>query len=106
MLLKQQRQLIATGLVTQEQISEAMKDNEEKKAGLLLNLLNVPDIDGGKLLLALAKIYKVPFIDPTLVEVEPLLLEKCPEALCEEICFVPIALNAGEMVIATADPMD
>ncbi|WP_038248014.1 ATPase, T2SS/T4P/T4SS family [Ghiorsea bivora] len=106
MLLKQQRQLIATGLVTQEQISEAMKGNKGQKAGLLLGLLDIPDIDGDKLLMALAKVYKVPFIDPMQVEVEPLLLEKCPEELCEEFCFVPIALNAGEMVIATADPMD
>jgi len=106
MLLKQQRQLIATGLVTQEQISEAMKGSDGQKAGLLLGLLDIPDIDGNKLLMALAKIYKVPFIDPMQVEVEPLLLDKCPEELCEEFCFVPIALNAGEMVIATADPMD
>ena len=60
MLLKQQRQLIATGLVTQEQISDAMQGNGGQKAGLLLSLLAQDGVDVAKVLQALAKIYKVP----------------------------------------------
>jgi len=106
MLLKQQRQLIGTGLVTQEQISEALQSKESKKGGLLLALLSLNDIDGEKVLQALAKIYKVPYLDLENIEIDANLCKKCPEELCNEFHFIPIGMSAGEMVIATADPMD
>ncbi len=106
MLLKQQRQLIATGLVTQEQISEATKGNGGQKAGFLLNLFAQDGVDVDKTLQALAKIYKVPFIDLDHIEIDEDLVEKCSEELCNEFCFIPVAISAGEMIIAIADPMD
>ena len=106
MLLKQQRQLIDTGLVTQEQISEAMQSEEAKRGGLLLGLLSVEGVEGAKVLQALAKIYKVPYLDLDHIEFDEKLIEKCSEELCTEFHFVPVAMSGGEMVIATADPMD
>ncbi len=106
MLLKQQRQLIATGIVTQEQISDAMQGVGDKKAGLLLNLLSQDGVDVDKVLQALAKIYKVPFVDLEHIEIDESLVEKCSEELCSEFCFIPVSISAGEMIIAIADPMD
>ena len=106
MLLKQQRQLIDTGLVTQEQISEAMQSSEAKKAGLLFGLLTLDGVDGDKVLQAMARIYKVPFLDLNHVDIDESLANKCPEELCLEFNFVPIAMSGHEMVIATADPMN
>ncbi|MDQ7057144.1 MAG: hypothetical protein Q9N62_01215 [Ghiorsea sp.] len=106
MLLKQQRQLIATGLVTQEQISDAMQGNGGKKVGLLLSLLAQDGVDVDATLQALAKIYKVPFIDLEHIEIDENLVEKCSEELCNEFCFIPVAISAGEMIVAIADPMD
>ncbi len=106
MLLKQQRQLIDTGLVTQEQISEAMQSSAAKEGGLLYALLALDGVDGEKVLHALAKIYKVPYLDLNHVEIDGHLVDKCSEELCSEYHFVPIAMSGGEMVIATDDPMD
>lgn len=106
MLLKQQRQLIDTGLVTQEQLSEAMQSNEAKQGGVLLGLIALDGLDSSAILQALAKIYKVPFLDLNHVEIDDRLIEKCPEELCREFSFVPVAMSGGELVIATADPMD
>jgi len=106
MLLKQQRQLMDTGLVTQEQISEAMQSEEAKRGGLLLGLLATEGVEGAKVLQALAKIYKVPYLDLDHIEFDDKLMEKCPEELCSEFHFVPVAMSGGEMIIATADPMD
>ncbi len=106
MLLKQQRQLMDTGLVTQDQISEAMQSQEAKKGGLLYGLLALDGVDKGKILDALAKIYKVPYIDLNHVGIDEKLVDKCSEELCTEYNFVPIAMSNGEMVIATSDPMD
>ncbi|MDX8381079.1 MAG: ATPase, T2SS/T4P/T4SS family, partial [Ghiorsea sp.] len=106
MLLKQQRQLIDTGLVTQEQMSEAMRSSEAKQGGLLFGLISLDGVDSEKTLQALAKIYKVPYLDLGHVDIDINLVEKCPEELCNEFNFVPVAMSSGEMVIATADPMD
>ncbi len=106
MLLKQQRQLIDTGLVTQEQISEAMQSSEAKQGGVLLGLIALDGVDSTAVLQALARIYKVPYLDLNHVEIDDRLIEKCPEELCIEFNFVPVAMSGGEMVIATADPMD
>ena len=106
MLLKQQRQLIATELVTQAQVSEAMQSDEAKKGGLLLALLSLPDIDVDKVLHALSNIYKVPYLDLNNIGIDENVIDRCPEELCREYRFVPIGMSGGEMVIATSDPMD
>ncbi|MDQ6989610.1 MAG: ATPase, T2SS/T4P/T4SS family [Mariprofundaceae bacterium] len=106
MLLKQQRELIDTGLVSQEQISEALESDQAKKGGLLLVLLAMPDLDSNMILQALAKIYKVPYLDLDNVEIDAEVVKKCPEELCTEYGFVPIDVTGGEMVIATGNPMD
>ena len=106
MLLKQQRQLIDTGLVSQEQMTEAMKSKESEKTGILMSLLSLEGVDKEKILNALAKIYKVPYLDINHIEVDEALINKCPEELCTEFNFIPIGMSSGEIVIATADPMD
>ncbi|MDQ7003630.1 MAG: ATPase, T2SS/T4P/T4SS family [Ghiorsea sp.] len=106
MLLKQQRQLIDTGLVTQDQISEAMQSNEAKQGGLLFGLISLDSVDSSAVLQALAKIYKVPYLDLNHVEMDEHLIDKCSEDLCKDFHFVPVAMSGGEMVVATADPMD
>ncbi|MDX8387804.1 MAG: ATPase, T2SS/T4P/T4SS family [Ghiorsea sp.] len=106
MLLKQQRQLISTGLVTQVQISEAMQRKEKGKDGLLLSLLSQQEVDAEKVLQALSKIYKVPYVDLSNIEIDQNITKKCSEELCNEFSFIPVGMSAGELVIATADPMD
>jgi len=81
MLLKQQRQLIDTGLVSQDQMSEAMQSKTADKGGILLSLLSLDGIDGDKVLNALAKIYKVPYLDIDNIEIDEALIKKCPEEL-------------------------
>jgi len=109
MILKQQRLLIATGLVSESQMSQAMKDSRADKSPsdtLLLSILSLKGIDREAVLKAMAKIYKTPFISLDHIEIEEELLESCSEELCVEFCFIPIAMSAGELIIATADPMD
>ncbi|OIP98582.1 MAG: pilus assembly protein PilB [Zetaproteobacteria bacterium CG2_30_46_52] len=106
MLLKQQRQLIDTGLVTQVQISEAIQSEEAKKGGLLMGLLANPAINKDAVLHGLAKIYNVPYVDLNTINIDDNLVKKCPEELCKEFHFVPLGISAGEIVIATGDPMD
>jgi len=108
MILKQQRQLIATGLITEAQISQAMREkrNEKLDGGLLLSILSLKGVDQELILKAMAKIYKTPYIDLNHIEIDDELIQKCSEELCLEFCFIPITMSASELIIATANPMD
>ncbi|MDQ6974029.1 MAG: hypothetical protein Q9M10_04020, partial [Mariprofundaceae bacterium] len=63
MLLKQQRQLIDSGVVTQEQIKEALQHPDTQKHGLLYSLLSLDGVDSAAIVQTLARIYKVPYLD-------------------------------------------
>ncbi len=106
MLLKQQQELIESGVVTQDQMSDALQSDEGRKGAVLLALLGINEIDADELLRMLARIYKVPFLDVSDFQANEGLLKKCAEQLCIEYKFVPIDFQAGEIIIATGDPMD
>ncbi len=106
MLLKQQQELIKSGVVTKEQMSDALQSSEGQKGSLLLALLSMGDVDTDLLMQTLARIYKVPYIDISGFDANEELLKKCPEQLCIEHRFVPIDSLAGEVIIATDNPMD
>ena len=106
MLLKHQRQLIESGVVSQSQIDDALQNPETKKHGLLLALLNMGGVDDNVLLQTLARIYKAPYLDVSNFKPSDAILKKCPEKLCLDYNFVPIDRQDGELVIATGNPMD
>ena len=106
MLLKQQRELVQTGVVTEAQLSEALESPEAKKSGLLFALLQTPGVDEKVLLQTLARTYKVPYLDLSNFKPDPKLLDVCSEALCLEYGFVPIDSHDGNLVIAMGDPLN
>ncbi len=106
MLLKHRQQLIAQGVVTEEQMNEALANPEAKKFGLLYALLMVDGVDGDKVMRLLAGMYKAPFLDISHFQPSEELLAKCPESLCNDYGFVPVDEKNGELIIATGNPMD
>jgi len=106
MLLKQQRQLIESGAVTDKQMADAVASPEAKKGGLLLALLAVDGVEAEKVLHTLARLYKVPYLDITHFKHNDALLKKVPEQLCLDYNVVPLDEQEGEIVIATGNPMD
>ncbi len=106
MLLKHRKHLIAQGVVTEEQLNDAMSSPETKKFGLLYSILMIEGIDGEKIMQILAGLYKAPFLDIAHFTPSEKLLAKCPETLCNDYGFVPVDEKNGEMIIATGNPMD
>ena len=106
MHLKQQRQLIQLGVITEAQITEAEGDAKSRKKGLLLSLLESPGVDPEQLLDALARIYKTPYVDITNLRIDDELLDICPEKLCQDYHFIPLSHNETDIEIATGDPLD
>ncbi|MDT8376277.1 MAG: ATPase, T2SS/T4P/T4SS family [Mariprofundaceae bacterium] len=105
-MLQQQQQLIASEVVTREQVAEALQSREGKRGRLLLALLTMGDVNADLILQTLARIYKVPYLDISGFQPNETLLQTCSEQLCIDHKFVPIDSQGGEIIIATGEPMD
>ncbi len=106
MLLKQQRQLLETGVITPAQLEAALEQQESDKKGLLFSLLSIAGVDASLLMQTMARIYKVPYLDISNFKPSEKVLAKCPEKLCLDFGFVPVDQVRGELIIATGNPMD
>jgi len=106
MLLKQQRELLQAGIITREQLSEAVRIDASRKEGLLQTLLDMDGVDERKLLGALSRSYKVPFLNLDNVRPTQEAIRLCPEKLCQDYCFVPVDVKDKELIIATDNPVD
>ena len=106
MLLKQQRQLLETGVITPAQLEEALERQGNDKKGLLFSLLSVEGVDASNLMQSMARIYKVPYLDISNFKPSEKVLAKCSEKLCLDFGFIPVDQASGELMIATGNPMD
>jgi type IV pilus assembly protein PilB len=106
MRLKQQQQLVQSGVITEAQIATAELADRSNRKGMLTALLEVNGVDAAALLSALAKIYKTPYIDISDLEVDEGLLQICSQQLCLDYEFIPVKQNETDIVIATANPLD
>ncbi len=104
---RQQKALIESGIVSEEQIRDALASDAGRKGRLLAALLDMNDIDHDKLLRFLSRVYKVPFLDLDRVKPDEKLLSECSENLCVEYNFLPIdRVNDREWIIAIDNPHD
>jgi len=106
MLLKQQKQLVDSGVISQEQMNLAIEQQKSDKKGLLLSLLTIKGIDDVAVLQTLSRIYRLPYLDVSKFKPDSEIIAKCPEKLCLDFGFVPIDEQNGELVIAIGNPMD
>jgi len=106
MLLKQQQQLIRSGVITEAQVAEAAKIDRVKHGGIFTALLEMEDVDDDALLKAMSKIYKFPYRDISSFKIDDDLIRICPERLCLDYAIVPIKQSESNIVVATANPLD
>ncbi|MDQ6955632.1 MAG: ATPase, T2SS/T4P/T4SS family [Mariprofundaceae bacterium] len=106
MLLAQQRYLVERGVVSQEQVDDALQMQETERKGLLFSLLTVDGVDANAVLQTLARIYKVPYLDVSNFKPSDNVLKVCPEKLCLDFSFIPVGEQGGELVVAMGNPMD
>lgn len=106
MQLRQQKQLIESGIVTSEQMTDALESELGGKGKTLHALLQVAEVDGSAVMNALARLYKVPFLDISAFSPGQRLLDLCTEQLCKDYDLLPIDESNGSVVIAMANPMD
>ena len=98
--------LLREGLVTQEQLSAAVRDAKDHgtRVGFALIKLNIiaePDLTK-----ALARQYRVPAVDLDRVQVDPRIVKLFPPDLAFKHYVLPIRWIGRMLTVAMADPTD
>ena len=106
MLIKLQRQLVETGVISEEQLGLAADLKTKHQGKLLPALLKVDGVDADRLIRTLAGLYKLPYLDVAAIKPEQELLDKCSETFCREHAFVPIDETPEHVAVAMVDPLD
>jgi len=96
--------LIAEGLVTREQVEDALGGGEKKRIGAVLIERGLVSED--QLLAALADKFCIRFIDLTDVTPSPEALTSLSKNIVNQMKVLPLELHGKKLVVATSEPTD
>ncbi len=98
--------MIANGLITQEQLKEAIlrqKQTGKRLGEILVSMHLVTERDITEVL---ARQFNVPFIDLSNYIVDPAIAQLVPEHIAERHKLIPINKVGNKLTVAMADPLD
>jgi type IV pilus assembly protein PilB len=98
--------LIETGLITVEQLTEALKIQRETQKRLGLILIEMKFISEEEMAFALAMQLKIPYIDLSDYSIQSNILEIIPKEISSKFVCVGIGLNNNILNVAMSDPLD
>ena len=98
--------LISEGIISAEQLAEALRLADSSGKKLHDEVVRLGYAPGEKVLQALAKAYRIKFVDLSAVEVEPQVVALLPESVARENTIFPLAEAGGALRVATSDPTD
>ena len=96
--------LISEGLVTREQVEDALRTGEKKKIGAILIERGL--VSEGQLLAALADKFRIRFIDLTDVTPSAEALTSLSVNIVNQMQVLPLELHGKKLVVATSEPTD
>ena len=98
--------LVSEGVISAEQLAEASRIASSSGKKVQDEVVRLCYATGDKVMKALAKAYRMPFVDLTGLEVEEYVVGKLPESVARENSIFPLADLGGTLRIATCDPAD
>ncbi len=98
--------LVSEGVISAEQLAEASRIASSSGKKVQDEVVRLGYATGDKVMKALAKAYRMPFVDLTGLEVEEDVVGKLPESVARENSIFPLADLGGTLRIATCDPAD
>jgi type IV pilus assembly protein PilB len=98
--------LLENGLLTQEQLDEALREQKLKRLPLGQILLAQSVVDEKALAGVLSLHFGVPLIDFSRARVEKEALAMIPESYAQEHTILPVRLQKDELEVVTIDPGD
>jgi len=96
--------LLTEGLVTEDQLMTALVEQKIRGQSLGRTLVDNGVLSESQLVRALASQVGMDFIDLDDFRVDRLAVAKVPGSLCRRYTVLPIAIEAGVLVMATANP--
>ena len=96
--------LLDEGLVTEGQLLAALDEQGTRNSSLGRTLVELGFLSEGQLVKALAEQVGMPFVDLDDFAVDRAAVSMVPAALCRRYTVLPIAIQNGDLVLATADP--
>ncbi len=96
--------LIASGIITEEQLKEALTHQKKSGGRLGTNLIKLGHITEDKLATFLSKQYGMPAINLSDYKIDPSVLKLIPAEMTKKYMIMPVARVGATLTIAMADP--
>ncbi len=96
--------LVREGLITPEQLENALQEQKANGGMLGSNLVKMGYIEEAELMEFLSKQFGVPSTDPSKLDVDPEVIEMIPGNIVHKYKIVPISLEGQTLTIAMVDP--
>jgi type IV pilus assembly protein PilB len=96
--------LMSNGLISDDQLEEALQHKKEHKGRLGSSLINLGHINEKVLATFLSKQYGIPAISLDGDKIPSDLVKLIPQSLCERHLLIPISKEENRLNIAVADP--
>ncbi len=98
--------LVSEGVISAEQLAEAVRIAQSSGKKVQDEVVRLGYAPGEKVMKALAKAFRMPFVDLSGIEVEEDVVGKLPESVARENTIFPLADLGGTLRVATCDPSD
>ncbi|MBF0445310.1 MAG: Flp pilus assembly complex ATPase component TadA [Magnetococcales bacterium] len=98
--------LVAAGLITPEQLQKALEEQKETGAKLGQSLDRLGFLPEGQFLTFLANKLKLPFVDLTKQTIDPITVQRLPEAMARRFRAVILSFAPNEILMGMIDPTD
>ena len=98
--------LVSEGIVSAEQLAEAVRIAQSSGKKVQDEVVRLGYAPGPKVMKALAKAYRLKFVDLTTFEVAEDVIGMLPESVARENAIFPLSESGGTLRIATSDPTD
>jgi len=98
--------LVSEGIVSADQLAEAMRASSSSGKKLHDEVVRLGYAPGEKVMKALAKAYRLKFVDLSTLEVPAEVIGLLPESVARENSIFPVSEQGAALRIATCDPTD
>ncbi len=98
--------LIENGIITPEQLSEAL-EVQKKKGGLIGEVLvSLEYAKEEDIVQALTDQYGFPFLPLVCYEIDPKVISVIPENVCRQYCLIPVDKIGKSLTLAMSNPLN
>ena len=99
--------LIEQGILTQDQLEEALTLQKQRKCGLLGEILvELGYVTEEAIATALAAQYGFPYLPLSTYNIDPKILELISKDIASQYCLIPLDKLGNSIVIATSNPLN